>query len=85
MLGHEQHAVLADLAEASRAHEQTADDAAFYVQAVLGLLVDVRGVDHIRVKNEVIAHVGQEPSGWRGIAGVTTDGSRRRSGSTSLR
>ena len=74
VFGHQEHAVLADLAQADRAHQQPADEAAFDVQAVLGLLVDVRGVDHVRVQHEVIAHGGQQPGGRRGVAGVTADG-----------
>ena len=33
VLGHQQHAVLANLAQADRAHQQPADEAAFRVQA----------------------------------------------------
>ena len=74
VLGHQQHAVLANLAQADRAHQQPADEAAFRVQAILGLLVDVRGVDHVRVQHELVAHRGQQPGRRRGVARVTADG-----------
>ena len=54
LLGHQQHAVLPHLAEADRAHHQPADEAAFDVQAVVGLLVDVRGVHHVGVEHQVV-------------------------------
>ncbi len=41
---------------------------------VLGLLVDVRGVDHVRVQHQVVAHRGEQPGSRRGVAGVTADG-----------
>ncbi len=74
LFGHQQHAVLTHLAQADRAHHQPADEAAFGVQAVFGLLVDVGGVHHVRVEHQVVDLRGEQPGRGGRVAGVAADG-----------
>ncbi len=72
-IDHHQHPVAADAQQAGRSHQQPADDASLDVERVLGHLVDVGGVDHVRMHDQGVAHAGQEPRHRSGIAGMAAD------------
>ena len=72
-VNHYQNSIGADPLKSRRPHQQPRYNTSLDIESTLRHFVQVRSVDHVRMKDECVRYFSEHLGDWPGIASMPTD------------